>query len=145
MIDTLLTKEFKMTEKEKAIAIIKNIIGYNGVGPWGRALHYAVKQLEEKLHPTTDNIQEDIWKVCKDHNHTLVQTGIYGSYLRMKVSQQQISPYDALSVTGWDDEGNTPIDFALCNIDSYTMEKTSQNQCKMTITFKDGNEVILIQ
>ena len=42
-----------MTEKEKAISIIKSIIDYNDVGHWGRALRHAVKELEEKL--TSDN------------------------------------------------------------------------------------------
>ena len=44
-----------MTEKEKAIEIIKNIIDYNGVEPWGRALRYAVKELEEKLTPDNND------------------------------------------------------------------------------------------
>ena len=46
-----------MTEKEKAIAIIKNIIDYNSVEPWGRALRYAVKELEVKLTTRNNNIK----------------------------------------------------------------------------------------
>jgi hypothetical protein len=42
-----------LKNKEISISIIKNIINYNSVQSWGKALRYAVKELEEKL--TSDN------------------------------------------------------------------------------------------